>query len=162
MLTRFWSKVTEIDGCWVWTGAKQNSKFMPAGYGRFQTGRRVSQAHRVAYELVHAVEIPADLVVDHLCRNTICVNPEHMEIVTQSVNSQRQARPPLSHCKPGGHEMTEANTYLRFWKDGRIRSRACIACVDLRKPRTTQCTSLPPENDEPSTSPPPSMISEIS
>lgn len=85
------------------------------------------QAHRLAYELIHAAEIPADLVVDHLCRNTLCVNPEHMEIVTQSINASRQIKEPLKLCKKGIHAFTEANTYWRFTA-GRNPSRQCQAC----------------------------------
>lgn len=128
MLTRFWSKVTEINGCWAWTAGKHGTKIMPAGYGRFQTGRRVMQAHRVAYELIHAAEIPAGLVVDHLCRNTLCVNPEHMEIVTQSINASRQIKVPLTHCRRAGHAYTNANTYT--YPSG---VRACRQCIKDRR-----------------------------
>ncbi len=112
MLMRFWDKVTVTDYCWHWTAGKHNAKRHPPGYGRFQTGRRVMQAHRVAYELTHALEIPADLVIDHRCRNTLCVNPDHMEVVTQVVNAERQVKVPITHCKRGGHEYTLANTYV--------------------------------------------------
>lgn len=90
------------------------------------------QAHRLAYELVHAAEVPAGLVLDHLCRNTLCVNPGHLEPVTQAVNASRQIKIPLTHCRRGRHEMTPENTYFRF-KDGRIRSRQCRICVDQGK-----------------------------
>lgn len=87
-------------------------------------------AHRVAYELIHAEEIPADLVIDHrVCRNTLCVNPDHMEVVTQVVNAQRQVKIPITHCRRGGHEYTETNTYV-------IPSsgyRTCRACTDDRR-----------------------------
>lgn len=124
MLMRFWDKVEFTDHCWPWLAGKQNEFTQPPGYGRFQTGRRVMQAHRVAYELTHALEIPADLVIDHLCRNTLCVNPDHMEVVTQVVNAQRQVKVPITHCRRAGHEYTEENTYVNPGS-GRRLCRAC-------------------------------------
>lgn len=66
-------------GCWLWQGTLD-----PLGYGRF--GRKL--AHRCGYER-HIGPIPAGLVLDHLCVNPPCVNPAHLEPVTQSVNMQR-------------------------------------------------------------------------
>jgi hypothetical protein len=68
------------DQCWLW-GGLQNKW----GYGRVRNGRL---AHREVYrELVG--EIPAGLTIDHLCRNTLCVNPKHLEPVTQAENNRR-------------------------------------------------------------------------
>jgi hypothetical protein len=47
-------------------------------------------AHRVAYRLTVG-EIPDGLTVDHLCRNRMCVNPDHMELVTLAENGRRGA-----------------------------------------------------------------------
>jgi hypothetical protein len=112
MLMRFWNKVKFTDTCWLWERGRQNVNASGHGYGRFQTGRRVMQAHRVAWELIHAEQIPDHLVIDHLCRIPACVNPDHMEVVTQVVNARRQIKIPITHCRRGGHEFTEANTYV--------------------------------------------------
>jgi hypothetical protein len=45
-------------------------------------------AHRVVYERVRG-PIPKGLVLDHLCRNPGCVNPEHLEPVSQATNLRR-------------------------------------------------------------------------
>lgn len=84
VLDRFWAKVKKSDGCWEWT-AYQNR----AGYGRFGNAPgKTMLAHRFSYELENG-PIPGGLVIDHLCRNAACVNPKHMEAVTQRVNVAR-------------------------------------------------------------------------
>jgi HNH endonuclease len=81
-------------GCWNWTGAVDRW-----GYGRISvqtsTGRRMTGAHRAAW-LALVGNIPSGLQIDHLCRNRVCANPEHLELVTPQVNTARQnhdARP---------------------------------------------------------------------
>lgn len=66
-------EVAEESGCWVWQGHIQ-----PDGYPRFRIQSRGVQAHRWFYELYKG-EIPPKFEVHHVCRNTACVNPEHLE-----------------------------------------------------------------------------------
>lgn len=105
---RLWSRIGLDDeqGCWPWLLAPQNTKTMPSGYGRFWL-RDGSQplAHRLVYELVVG-PIPPGLTLDHLCRNTMCVNPWHMEPVTSAENVLRGEGAPAqnarkTHCKQG-------------------------------------------------------------
>ncbi len=95
---RFWSHVekAEPDGCWVWKGAMSTPRRGP-GYGQFQLGRKTATAHIVSYLWAHGADsIPAGHVLDHLCRNTHCVNPSHLEPVTQGENVRRGALTKLS------------------------------------------------------------------
>ena len=76
-------------GCWLWTGVVDRK-----GYGQFRVGsqadstRRLVKAHRWAYE--HLVgPIPEGRQIDHLCRVPWCVNPEHLEPVTNRENTVR-------------------------------------------------------------------------
>lgn len=73
------------NGCWLWTGATRN------GYGVFGIGKSVLYVHRWVYEHLVA-EIPSRLVLDHLCVNPRCSNPEHLEPVTRAVNNARGGR----------------------------------------------------------------------
>ena len=112
------------DGCWLWTGTKNRN-----GYGRMairEDGqvRRVA-AHRIAYE-TFVGPIPADLVLDHLCRVRACCNPQHVEPVTLAENVLRSEATIASinaakkHC-PQGHE------YVTRIRNGRPQ-RACRIC----------------------------------
>jgi HNH endonuclease len=119
---RFWTKVQRggDDDCWLWMASRGHH-----GYGRFDQ----LAAHRVAYELIIG-PIPAGLVIDHLCRNPSCVNPAHLEPVTQREN-MRRARHALTHC-PQGHPYTEDNVYM--WNDRR-KCRICHREQSLRHSR---------------------------
>lgn len=82
--TRFDAKWAAVpSGCWVWVGSKFSK-----GYGQFRVGEKRICAHRFSWERAHGA-IPPGLQLDHLCRNTSCVNPDHLEPVTQSVNMRR-------------------------------------------------------------------------
>lgn len=95
---------TGVGGCWLWMGYKQ-----PDGYGQIWDRVKMRSAHRVAYELFRG-PIPDGLHIDHLCRNRMCVNPEHLEAVTQQENTRRGAAV-ITHC-PQGHPYEGGNLYV--------------------------------------------------
>lgn len=80
---RFWRKVNKTSACWEWTGS-----LFPNGYGCFRLNGQSVLAHRVSYEFAHEA-IPIGLVIDHKCRNKKCVNPDHLEAVTNGENVRR-------------------------------------------------------------------------
>lgn len=80
---RFWSRIQKSSGCWIWQGCKDIG-----GYGMFPVPGIGSKAHRIAWTLLRG-PVPIGLVVDHLCSNPACVNPEHLEPVTQRENIMR-------------------------------------------------------------------------
>lgn len=104
-------------GCWQWHACRD-----ALGYGRVWDGANTRLAHRVVYELLVG-PVPVGLEIDHLCRNTSCVNPEHLEAVTHRTNIQRSGPATRRFC-PRGHEYTPENTYYQTPK----RSRACRLC----------------------------------
>ena len=128
---RFWSKVAAGDPreCWLWLGAQKKG-----GYGHLhlgpRNGGRYTGAHRYAYELLRG-PIPEGMVIDHLCRVHLCVNPLHLEPVTTHENLRRgEGHGRETHC-PQGHAYDEQNTYV----DSKNRRR-CRACNrDARRSR---------------------------
>lgn len=124
---RFWEKVSDgsYEDCWLWTAGRH-----AAGYGVFNVANgQPRRAHRVAYELVIG-EIPPGLQLDHLCRVRACVNPWHLEPVTNRVNTVRGVGPQLarerglakSHCV-NGHPLSGAN--VRVNAHGHRICRTC-------------------------------------
>ena len=102
---RFMSHVRIADdGCWQWTGWCDSR-----GYAKTTAvGRKGKDwAHRVAYQLFVG-PIPDGLTIDHLCRNTSCVNPDHLEPVTRRENIRR-AKPERTVCRHG-HSLADAYT----------------------------------------------------
>lgn len=84
---RFWTKVdrsTGPDACWHWLAGISAA----TGYGNIWWLGRTQSAHRVAYTLLRG-PIPPALTIDHLCRVRHCVNPAHLELVTQAENNRR-------------------------------------------------------------------------
>lgn len=129
VVDRFFDKVTITDYCWEWTSVK--NRF---GHGRLWVNGRFESAHRVCHVLFIG-PIPEGLVVDHLCGNPSCVNPGHLEAVTQRENLLRAntfqaANAAKTHCV-SGHEFTPTNT-LRDTEGNRV----CRKCRQEESART--------------------------
>jgi len=122
-LQRFWSKVEKTNNCWEWKAGKAYH-----GYGEFGVNGKIVLVHRFSYELFKG-EIPKGLQIDHLCRNRVCVNPEHLEVVTNKENVLRgfgiSAVNARKTCCSKGHELQEPNLYQSAL---RLGWRSCKIC----------------------------------
>ena len=123
---RFWSKVDASGDCWEWTASVRG-----AGYGQFNwEPGRIIEAHRAVWELLIG-PIPDGMVIDHLCENKLCVNPDHLQVTTQRVNVTRSGLSPSgkatrrTHC-PQGHPLSGVNLRMVAGK------RRCKTCDKRR------------------------------
>ena len=141
---RFTAKI-KIDpsGCWHWTGARVKptaSRPNGGGYGFFRADGRSQLAHRVSYAH-HVGPIPEGMTIDHTCHKADgscpgggrdcmhrrCVNPAHLEAVTQRVNNGRGMGTSADNARKtecvSGHPFSAENTYVT--KTGARHCRTC-------------------------------------
>ena len=116
----------DISKCWEWIGGRAHE------YPYIRINNIMNKpVHRIMYELVNG-KIEQGLVIDHVCSNKNCVNPQHLEEVTNHENNLR-GNTDLQHagyCK-NGHKRTPENTYIR--PDG--RGTYCRKCADIYHPK---------------------------
>lgn len=123
---RFWDKVSRPEGCWKWTGVKNQF-----GYGRLRTGKSMIVAHRVSWQ-IHNGPIPKGMSVLHKCDNPECTNPEHLFLGTYSDNAKdmvakkRHNMARKTHCKRD-HSLSGENL-----KIDTNNNRQCKKCNALR------------------------------
>lgn len=137
MTLREWLEVrnhrTET-GCWEFTGRRDKD-----GYGRVASrragkaeGQSLYGAHRLMYEL-EVGPIPDGLFLDHLCFNPPCMNPAHLEPVTNSENLLRGSGPT---CRNGHDKAT--------WQRGKKWHRYCGKChADYQRERYHRLRAIP-------------------
>lgn len=119
---RFWSKVEKTRTCWLWQAGKTSD-----GYGSFYFRGKCHRAHRFIYQILKR-EVPKRLTLDHICRVHNCVNPSHLEVVTQGENTLRGFAPSAinaqkTHCI-NGHALDGDNLIIR----SKFGQRQCGIC----------------------------------
>lgn len=119
---------TRLDGeCWMWQGGLQAH-----GYSRINVGKRVfgtQIGHRVSY-IIFKGPIPEGLTIDHLCNVRACLNPDHLEAVTQEENNRRRderfiKENPLFEC---GHSREHFGFVRKSGKHKSGNSKDTLVC----------------------------------
>ena len=113
--------------CILWTGNWIETHGNKYG---ILPGKKSILAHRWVYEQIHG-PIPEGLVIDHLCRNGLCILPRHLEAVTNVENVMRGQGAPAqnarkTHCNKG-HKFTPENTHI-----SPQNRRICKTCRSIR------------------------------
>ena len=116
----FWSKVNKTDDCWVWLAYKDKH-----GYGDARLDGKTFKAYRAAFIIVEGYN-PEGYDLHHMCHNTSCVKPDHLEVLRRSHHMKLSRPRIITHCKRG-HEFTPENTF--HMNSG---SRLCRECDRAR------------------------------
>lgn len=117
-IERFLGKVDKLpNGCWYWNGARSKGRGKK-WYGSFHIANRTVRAHRFSSEVFNEDECPPDHHRDHLCCFSMCVAPEHIEVVPQEINQARRAGsppPPLPdhHWLPFAGDFRQWEPWIR-------------------------------------------------
>lgn len=133
--------IQKTETCWLWLNKPQAGGYGYTGAGWRKNKGQTCLAHRAVYILIKG-PIPDGMVLDHLCRNKICVNPDHLEPVTRKENTYRCEYAPATinlqktHCI-NGHELSGAN--LRISKQ--TSERVCRACGRAKTTRWMKANS---------------------
>jgi len=113
--------------CWDWLASKN-----PKGYGQVRHDEKTWQAHRLVWTALVG-PIPDGMVVDHMCRNRGCVNPDHLRLVTWKQNTLENSvgvaakHAVKTHCNQG-HPLSGDNLSLEL--NG--KARRCVTCRRIR------------------------------
>ncbi len=115
-------------GCWLWMGSTAQ------GYGQvwLSEHKKIFLAHRVSYERKNG-PIKEGMVIDHLCRTRCCINPDHLEVVSQRENILRGVGATAknitkTHCSKCGRKLEMATISRRKTKNWQVQLRRCQAC----------------------------------
>lgn len=121
--------VVSVNGCWLWRNGLDSN-----GYGVVRTSASRTPAHRYVYEALVGA-IPKKLQLDHLCRQRRCVNPDHLQPVTQQENILRGTSPAAIAARQNscihGHPFTGSNLFID--SAGFRRCRTCQRQRDRRR-----------------------------
>mgnify|MGYP001587424615 CR=1 FL=1 len=131
-------------GCWNWLGKKDKK-----GYGQIDINGRSWRTHLFSLDYFRPLEyaklVPNKIEPDHLCRNTSCANPYHIEMVTRHTNLIRGTSPiAINYAKKmciHGHPFNEKNTYYIRDKHGGVERR----CKECNRQRALAAYKANPE-----------------
>lgn len=120
-MERFFAKVKKTESCWNWNGGTRGEN----GYGAIKIAGKVKSAHKYSY-ILHKGDVPENLSVSHTCHNKLCVNPEHLILVTKKENYDNAVK--RGTIKPNMNEHLKKHPSLSAYKNG----CRCSECTSLQ------------------------------
>lgn len=130
LLEKLWSRVVHVDGCLLYTGARSTK-----GYGSIRNKHGIYSTHRLVY--IIAIGIPrskSHYVVDHMCSQKACCNPDHLRLVPSFVNASENTKWTRRELCANGHLMIKANRRVANYKNGRPHTH-CRLCYNEQQMR---------------------------
>lgn len=121
-MERLFSKVEKTDSCWNWKGATRGKN----GYGAVKVDGKVVSVHKLFY-VKYKGEIPEKLLVSHTCNNKLCVNPDHLKLVTAKENHSNGVK--RGTIKPQKNEHLKVHPSLSAYRNG----CRCEGCKELHR-----------------------------
>jgi hypothetical protein len=103
-------QIGEPGDCWGWLGYVNPR----TGYGKKQWHGETWLAHRWVWTMLFG-SIPKGFTIDHLCRNRMCVNPHHLELVPQAENCRRGKGTKLT-----AEQVREIKETQKSWGDRKV------------------------------------------
>ncbi|WP_314191274.1 HNH endonuclease [uncultured Arthrobacter sp.] len=116
-LDKFLSQITPTQegldglfGCWPWTGRRNKAEpgleGQPRpGYGLISIGKNEWLSHRFSYGYFVGGHRPG-LTLDHVCRNSLCVRPDHLMPMTQRRNSELEHKRVIDNPEAVLHDLS--------------------------------------------------------
>jgi len=114
------SKVDLDSGCRIWLGSDDGC------YGVFYEKGKTVRAHRKSYE-IFVEPIPIGYEPHHKCESKLCIEPDHLEILTRSEHLKKHRSRSLDGNCAKGHSLKE-HGYIGKWKTGDI-----VLCRQCRR-----------------------------
>lgn len=124
-------------GCWEWNGRVRRD-----GYAQTRFGQGMELVHRASY-VFYKGEPPEGWEIDHLCRNRLCFNPDHLEAVPKAENvfrGKQASRKERTHCCRG-HALVDGNVYFYRYRrtNGEQRiGKTCLTCQNESQRRSKE------------------------
>lgn len=131
---RFFAKINATENCWNFIGGIGKN-----GYGNFWYKNKTILAHRFSFAIFNRI-CRGDRVIDHICRNRVCVNPDHLREVDYMTNTHENNIGPASRnakklvCKKG-HPLSGDNLYMATGR----RNAPFRGCKKCRSDASKRC-----------------------
>lgn len=120
------------NGCWLSLYSVGSHGYSQIGWTGADGKTKMRLGHRVAWESVHG-PIPEDMTVDHECRVRRCINPDHLQLMSNLDNARGGGGKNVGEPVPTGRLCGKGLHPLLRYPSGAVACRECQAERAKRK-----------------------------